>query len=145
VESTRPLFWSIAGAWVFYAAAALAIVVFAQGVVARVLAWRRAGHGRLPALDTARLWTMARDGLLGLRILRGDPGAGVMHLLIAWGFLGLFAGTALLSIHDWVVPFLLGRVYLGYSAAMEVFGLMLLAGLLWAGVRRYVVRTGRTT
>lgn len=143
VESTRPLFWGIAGVWVFYAVAALAIVVFVQGVAARVLAWRRAGRGRLPALDASRLWSMARNGLLGLRIFRGDAGAGLMHLLIAWGFLGLFAGTALLSIHEWIVPFLVGDVYLIYSATMEVFGLLLLAGLLWAGVRRYVVRTGR--
>ena len=88
---------------------------------------------------------MVRDGLLGVRIIRGDVAAGLMHLLIAWGFIGLFIGTTMVAIHEYIIEFLYGAVYLFFSAALEICGLMLLAGLGWAAIRRYVQRVDRLT
>ena len=66
-----------------------------------------------------------------------------MHLLIMWGFAGLFVGTVLSTIDHWIVHYLTGQTYRVFSLCMEVFGLMLVAGLLLALVRRYVVRVRR--
>ncbi|MFC1851926.1 respiratory nitrate reductase subunit gamma, partial [candidate division CSSED10-310 bacterium] len=66
-----------------------------------------------------------------------------MHLFIMWGFLGLFLGTVLLSIDHYLVHFLYGVVYLYYSVILEIFGLLLLLGLIWALIRRYVQRLPR--
>ena len=86
---------------------------------------------------------MLLDGLLGRRIFRGDIAAGTMHLLILWGFLGLFVGTVLISADYWLYHFLNGPVYLFYSLCLEIAGLVLVAGLIWALIRRYLQRIPR--
>ena len=141
---TRPLYWNIDAVWLFYLFAALAVLSFGYGMARRVAVWRaRSREGGLPAFAVSRVATMVRDGLVGARIIRGDLAAGVMHLLIAWGFIGLFIGTSMVAFHEYVVGFLFGTVYLVFSAALEVCGLMLIAGLVWAAVRRYLQRVER--
>ncbi len=98
-----------------------------------------------------------RTGLLGRRLKKLDEGlrmqtllrdrvAGVMHAMIYYGFLLLFAGTVTLEI-DHLMPadwkFLTGGVYQGYSAILDAAALMFLAGLAWAAFRRYVQRPWR--
>jgi Fe-S oxidoreductase/nitrate reductase gamma subunit len=83
------------------------------------------------------------DAFLGKRFLKGDIAAGMMHLLILWGFLGLFAGTVLLTVDHYVLSFLEGSVYLIFSVCLEITGVMLVVGLLWAMIRRYVQRVPR--
>jgi Fe-S oxidoreductase len=76
-----------------------------------------------------------------MRTLLRDPAAGVMHSLIYFGFLVLFIVTVLLEI-DHQVPdslkFLHGRTYQAYSFVADLFGLVFLAGILWALARRYL-------
>lgn len=80
-----------------------------------------------------------------VRITR-DPYAGVMHLLIFWGFTVQVAGTAIaLTQHPIFVPFLSlpfprGAAYLAYELIMDLAGLALIGGALMAVVRRYVLR-----
>jgi Fe-S oxidoreductase/nitrate reductase gamma subunit len=93
---------------------------------------RRAGHW------LARIKELERG--LSMRSLLEDRAAGLMHAMIYWGFLVLFAGTITLEIDnlmpsDW--KFLHGEVYQGYSFTLDLFSLVFLAGLAWAAVRRY--------
>ena len=81
-----------------------------------------------------------------MRTLLRDPAAGVMHSLIYFGFLVLFIVTVLLEI-DHQLPeslkFLHGRTYQAYAFVGDLFGLVFLAGLLWAFARRYGQRPYR--
>mgnify|MGYP003334367840 FL=1 len=81
-----------------------------------------------------------------MRTLLRDPAAGVMHSMIYFGFLVLFAATVLLEI-DHQLPtamkFLHGTVYEGYAFMADLFGLVFLGGILWALARRYVQRPYR--
>ena len=81
-----------------------------------------------------------------MRTLLRDPAAGVMHSMIYFGFLVLFIATVLLEI-DHQLPdsltFLHGRTYQAYSFTADVFGLVFLAGITWAFVRRYAQRPYR--
>ena len=86
---------------------------------------------------------MLMDGLFGRRIFKSDFIAGFMHLFIMWGFIGLFLGTVLSTTDYWIIHFLYGNTYLIYSFCLEIFGLMLIAGLLIALVRRYIARVSR--
>ncbi|VBB46632.1 putative Fe-S oxidoreductase [uncultured Desulfatiglans sp.] len=139
----RMMFWQIDLVWLFYLLAALATALFLAGMAAHVLVWKKnAGSLKIPFSKEA-LKRMVLDSFLGRRILHGEPAAGLMHLFIFWGFLSLFIGTTVLAVHHYLVAFLTGTTYLIFSVAMEIAGLMLLAGLLWALVRRYMQRVPR--
>lgn len=140
----RTIFWQIEGAWAFYVLAALASAAFLAGVSAYVWVWKkRAGTFNILPVSKSAVKKAILDALLGRRVLQGDIAAGLMHLFVFWGFLALFFGTVLLFLHDYLRSFLTGATYLIFSLALEVGGLMLLTGTLWALIRRYVQRVPR--
>ncbi|MBW2119124.1 MAG: 4Fe-4S dicluster domain-containing protein, partial [Deltaproteobacteria bacterium] len=139
----RIMFWQIEEVWIFYVLAGLATGLFLAGVAAHIRVWKKsAGSLEVPFSKDALKRTIL-DTFLGRRVLQGDIAAGIMHLFLFWGFLSLFIGTALLAVHEWLFLFLKGTVYLVYSMAMEVGGFMLLAGIIWALIRRYIQRVPR--
>jgi Fe-S oxidoreductase len=81
--------------------------------------------------------------VLSHRRLLEDRGAGWAHALLFYGFLGLFIGTCLVFVHDRMVPFLVGPVYLIFSFLLEWAGLAFLAGAGWAAWRRLAGGTPR--
>jgi Fe-S oxidoreductase/nitrate reductase gamma subunit len=95
---------------------------------------KRLGHWRK---RVARLY----EGL-SMKTLMRDPRSGVMHSMIYFSFIVLFLGTVTLEI-DHLMPaslkFLQGSVYLGYSAVLDLAGLVFLGGLGLAVVGRYIV------
>ncbi|MEA2040059.1 MAG: heterodisulfide reductase-related iron-sulfur binding cluster [Thermodesulfobacteriota bacterium] len=139
----RTSYWHIEPVWIFYVLAALAVLVFVYGLVTRLSVWLKGvKHQKIP-FSREGIRDLVLDGLLGWRIFRGDVAAGTMHLLILWGFLALFVGTVLISADYWLGHFLRGLLYLWYSACLEVAGLMLVAGVAWAMIRRYLQRVPR--
>ncbi len=86
-----------------------------------------------------------RAGVYMQTLLR-DAGAGLMHSMIYFGFLGLLAVTTVLEI-DHQMPealkFLHGDVYRGYAAFGDLMGLIFMGGIVWAIGRRYIQRPYR--
>jgi ferredoxin/nitrate reductase gamma subunit len=86
-----------------------------------------------------------RAGVYMQTLLR-DPVAGLMHTMIYASFLVLTAVTAVLEV-DHQLPedlkFLHGTTYQAYSFVGDAAGLVFLAGVAFAVVRRYVVRPYR--
>jgi Fe-S oxidoreductase/nitrate reductase gamma subunit len=81
-----------------------------------------------------------------MRTLLRDAPAGLMHSFIYFGFIWLFIATVLLEINHQVpedVKFLHGRTYQAYSFLADAAGVVFVAGILWAIVRRYVQRPNR--
>jgi Fe-S oxidoreductase/nitrate reductase gamma subunit len=81
-----------------------------------------------------------------MQTLMRDRAAGLMHSLIYFGFLGLFAVTTVLEIDHVLLPdwrFLHGQTYQGYAAFGDTVGLMFVAGIVWAIGRRYIQRPYR--
>ncbi len=80
---------------------------------------------------------------ISMRTVIEDPGAGIMHAAIYYGFMLLFAGTVTLEI-DHLLPadlkFLTGNVYQVFSAVLDGAALLYLGGLSLAFVRRYGTR-----
>ena len=101
--------------------------------------WSRGDREKRVGIWKERVRQLA-DGLRMKTLLR-DPAAGLMHSMIYYGFLVLLAGTITLEI-DHLMPealkFLHGPFYLGYSATLDFFALVFLAGLAWAAFRRYI-------
>lgn len=83
---------------------------------------------------------------VSMKTLMRDPRAGIMHAAIYYGFLILFLGTVTLEIDHLLPPslkFLHGNFYLGYSAVLDLAGLVYLGGLGLAIFGRYLFPTWR--
>jgi Fe-S oxidoreductase len=154
--ATREVFWNISysGRIIFYLMTILSMVVLGYGVWRHVIKVIRA-----KSVDVS--WTQVRRGIRGKlaeivlnsAVARGNLLAGFMHRLIMWGFLALFAGTLIIGIEYDVFQGLLGRrhgfwvgsFFLGYELALDLMGVLFLAGLLAALVRRYGWQTPHLT
>ncbi|MEO7556422.1 MAG: heterodisulfide reductase-related iron-sulfur binding cluster [Acidimicrobiales bacterium] len=145
----REVFTNVPGAWklAFYVALA---VVFVYGAVLfshRVRNWGRGAPDRR-ATNAKTIKQRAKDFRAGvyMKTLLRDPAAGVMHSMIYFSFLVLFAVTTVLEI-DHLLPdrarFLHGQVYQAYSAVADAAGMVFVAGVTWAMVRRYGQRPYR--
>lgn len=88
-----------------------------------------------------RLRDFARRAVAQRDIGARDWLAGVMHLMIFWGFVVLFLATVLTAVdHDLGLHVLHGTFYLVFAFATDLFGLLFIIGLLLAIGRRYVLR-----
>jgi len=146
----RDTFWNIP-AWAqiaLYVGAAVAIAIFAYGMVQRVRVWR-AGRpedrfDRMPE----RIRLVAVQALGQARTL-AQAYPGIMHAIMFWGFLALFMGTVLATIdYDIALPLfnaklLQGPFYLFYETTLDLFGLFFVIGLGMAVYRRFVRRPAR--
>jgi Fe-S oxidoreductase/nitrate reductase gamma subunit len=126
-----PLLFVVAG-WLFY----VRIQNWGRGQPDRRVTTRRNVKARLGDL---------RSGLYMQTLLR-DPAAGIMHSLIYFPFLILFAVTTVDEINH-VLPssakYLHGTTYQAYSLVANIAGILFLIGITWAIVRRYVARPYR--
>lgn len=139
----RTSYWHIESVWLFYLLAAIATAIFAFGLLVHLSLWIKGVRRQSISFTWHGIANLIWDGLLGRRIFKGDIAAGTMHLLIMWGFSGLFVGTVLISVDYWVYHFLEGSIYIVYSTCLEIAGLMLTVGLIWALIRRYLQRVSR--
>jgi Fe-S oxidoreductase len=132
---------------VFYAVIVTMALVLGWLWSNRVRNWSR---GRPEDRSTTRAnWRRrARDYRAGvlMRTLVRDPAAGIMHSLIYFSFLVLFAVTVTLEIQHQLPPslkFLHGDVYEGYKFIANLAGVVFVVGVVWALLRRYVQRPYR--
>jgi len=141
----RETFMNIDDKGVFYLVAILTILCIIAIVALYFYRWKRLSNKdecRIPLKSKQVIQTLV-DILLGIRVFKNNIVSGLMHFLIFWGFLLLLLGTALLSIHEHIVPFIKGNFYIGFSFVLEIAGLMLLTGIIIAIFRRYVERLTR--
>lgn len=126
----------------WYGLIAVSTAIFLYGVVRLALKYRR-GRGEVRVeqpLQRARaaIWTV----LTHAWIKRRDGVAGAAHFLVFYGFVVLFAGSGILAFQDdFAEPvlgwdFWHGPFYLVYSLFLDVFGAMLVVGLLIFAVKR---------
>jgi Fe-S oxidoreductase len=131
----------------FYAAVCTTLLVAGWLFARRAENWERGGpeSRATTAANRSRRIRELRRGL-EMRTLMRDPAAGIMHSLIYFPFLVLFAVTTILEIDD-LLPagwkFLHGGVYQGYKCIGDTAGLAFVIGITWAIVRRYVQRPYR--
>ena len=149
---------------VFYVVSAAALVGVGHQFAQRVRNWQRGAPEARPTTraNAGRRLRRFRQGVLMGTVLRGrhgrrtdqplagrrtpngssghDRAAGIMHSLLYFPFLVLFAVTVVLEV-DHQLPerftFLHGDVYLAYSLVGDLAGAAFLAGVVWALVRRY--------
>ncbi len=148
----RETFWNIP-AWAeygHYVLAVLAVLVLFYGVGRRLRVWRRGKPADRSDLPSQRLRGVLLQAVAQRRTL-SQAYPGIMHLCIFWGMVALFIGTVLATL-DWDgtrlflgFQFLQGAVYVGYELVLDVFGVLLFAGLGMAAWRRYGAKPSRLT
>ncbi|HEX3426412.1 MAG TPA: heterodisulfide reductase-related iron-sulfur binding cluster [Acidimicrobiales bacterium] len=145
----RLVFYDVPGALqaAFYTILPVLFVVAGWLFYLRVQNWERGQPDRRKTTgrNLQRRLHDLRAGLYMKTLLR-DPAAGVMHSLLYFSFLILFAVTTVDEINH-VLPasakYLHGTVYQGYATVANVAGILFLVGVIWAIVRRYIQRPYR--
>jgi Fe-S oxidoreductase len=150
-EETRETFdglptWAIV---LWYALIAVSVAIFLFGVARLALKYRRGRGATAIGSPVERAVRAAQIVLTHAWIRRRDPLSGLAHLLVFYGFVVLFIGTAILAFQDDVAEplfgfdFWKGWFYLGYSLFLDVFGVALVVGLTVFAVKRGLLRPFR--
>ena len=132
---------------VFYVTVALLWVAAGYLFAQRVQNWER-GQPDRRATTRTNVHRRVKDFRAGvfMRTLFRDGAAGMMHTLIYYPFMVLFAVTVVLEINHQLpenLKYLHGRTYQAHAFVADFFGVLLTIGVVWAVVRRYVQRPYR--
>ncbi len=132
---------------VFYTVLPLLFLWAAWQLGLRARNWERGAPDRR-LTDLRRVRRRAEDYRRGvyMQTLLRDSAAGLMHSLIYFPFLMLFAVTTVLEIDHQMPPsakFLHGTTYQAYKFIGDTAGVLFLVGVTWAILRRYVQRPSR--
>ncbi|MDO8491480.1 MAG: (Fe-S)-binding protein [Dehalococcoidia bacterium] len=140
---SREIFWNIPLNFVLYIMMLVPLGLLVWAVYKRYQLW----HKGKPESRQGNVWRRVKafigpaviDGLLHRRIL-GNRYGGIMHILILWGSLPLLVAAAVDAFSHYVYDFMVGPTYLIFSLIVDLGGLAVIAGVLMAVFRRYVLR-----
>jgi len=149
VIPTREILWNI-GSISRIALLTLMVLPFAFiafGLAKRVSIWLRGQPEDRFGDWAVRLRGALQKSIFHGRIIRRNKlYAGIMHACLFGGFIILFIGTLIVATEDDItVPlfgwsFYNGNFYLGYKLMVNLGGVMLIAGVVMAFLRRFVIR-----
>jgi Fe-S oxidoreductase/nitrate reductase gamma subunit len=148
--ATREILWNISGAGevALYTLAAITLGVLGWGIYKHV---RRILNGQPVTFPTpaqaGRLGRALLTVLSNRTVLNRHKLGGGMHLLIMWGFIVLFIGTTIVGIEYDLFHKIMGMehfmlqgwFFLGFEFITDLFGVLLVGGLVIALIRRYVL------
>jgi Fe-S oxidoreductase len=143
-EATRQIYWNISHIWVMYLALVVMLAIGVYGVYRRVALWRQG----LPAArfdrPAERIRRLLRHALAQSRTAR-EGYSGLFHRFIFYGFLILTIATTVVALDaDFGAGIMHGRFYLYFqSLVVDIFGALVLVGVLMAAVQRLVTRPKR--
>ncbi len=152
-EITRESYFNVGGMhgfmrWGVYIFMIAAFTYLAITLVRRILVWRQ-GKGELRTdFHEKRILAFIKYVILQVKILR-ESYAGIFHVSLFWGFIGLFIVTLILLVQEdltelfFHTKFIYGNFYLIWSLFGDLFGMVVLAGLLMALYRRYRMKPSR--
>ncbi|MFH1924996.1 MAG: (Fe-S)-binding protein [Chloroflexota bacterium] len=154
MEPTREVFWNIQLGVIIDVLAAVAVGIFIYAFYRRIRLWRIGRPDdrfhplgkRIRALIKYKIVHLLLHGKFfgvtrGLRFRELYPG--IIHFLIFSGCIVLFIGTVLVAASHYFYEFLEGGVYLGFSLVLDIFGLLLIIGIILAMYRRYIQKPDR--
>lgn len=141
---TREVFWNIEADWRIY------LLFFPFAALFALAVWHRARLWRLgrPEVRWDRPFARLRhflDHAVAQRRMFRQTAAGLGHLSFSWGFIVLFMGTVVATVHhDFGIRIMQGWFYLWFqSLALDLFGLAATLGVLYYAYLRYVRKLPR--
>lgn len=139
------------GKYVFYVLMFLSMAAMAVQIYLRIKTWKQGKPVSWPQSPAKWLSNFKEFVLLQRKVRTSRRKSGApMHLFIFYGFLSLFLATTLLAAATYAplvgIPnWHKGAYYLAFEFTFDVFGLLYVAGIVWAMVRRYKMRNGPVT
>ena len=150
MTETREILWNVSDVSVIllYFLLGVPVAFLAFGLARRVRMWLRGREDdtRLSSWGERVREALVKSVFHGRIVRKNKLYAGIMHANIFGGFIILLVGTLIVLIEeDITVPifgwsFYQGAFYLGYKLVVNLGGVMLIAGVLMAFARRYVVK-----
>lgn len=145
--ASREILWNVSSlpnVITMYAIFAVSLVFFFLGIFRR---FRVYSAGKPDATRFSnipqRVWILLTE-VLGQKKVREEKKPGYFHTLIAFGFVVLVFTTTMVFIdHDLGIKIFHGRFYLAVSFMADIFGFLLLVGILIAYHRRYIEKPDR--
>jgi len=144
--ASREVFWNISHSSLMYLLAAIAVAFWLFSIYRRYKLWRMGKRDDCSKDIGKRMWVFIRttvvDILAHRRFLR-DSYPGIMHLIIFWGFLILLLASAIDAITYYSHRHITGAPYLWFSLIVDIGGLLVLAGIIMAACRRFIMKPQR--
>jgi Fe-S oxidoreductase/nitrate reductase gamma subunit len=144
-DATRPIMWNISQVWVMYGLLVIALAICAYGIYRRIEFWRQGKNDNERLSDwSKRLKILLREVFFQKQVRNSNYPA-IFHSFVFYSFLVLFATTLLVMV-EYDVSHLFGVqlnifegfVYVFFSVASELAGILILVGIAMAAYRRYV-------
>lgn len=143
MQATRPIMWNVE-TWpnvvALYGLLVVALGIGLNGILRRASFWS-SGKSAPEYLGSwgSRLDDLIQSGLFQKKVSRGTSGSAIAHLLVYTGFLVLLFTTTMVFIHhDLGIKIYQGQFYLYVTMFSDIFGVLLLAGVLYFGYRRTI-------
>ncbi len=147
MNATREIMWnvnSLPNVIGLYGLLAVSLAIGLNGVLRRAALWRSGKPS--PEHQGDWLWRLddiIQCGLFQKKVARGKSGSAIAHLLVYLGFLVLLFTTTMVFIHhDLGIKIYQGTFYLWVTIFSDVFGVLLLGGLLYFWYRRHIQNAG---
>ena len=138
MEATREIMWNLntlPNVVGLYGLLVVAVAIGLNGVLRRAELWS-SGKRSDEYLGNwfSRLDDLIQCGVFQKKVARGKGGAPIAHLLVYLGFLVLLFTTTMVFIHhDLGIKIYQGQFYLYVTMFSDIFGLLLLGGILYFG------------
>ena len=143
-QATREIYWNISHIWLMYVLLLITLAIAGYGIYRRVSVWRRGLPIHRLDRPAERIRNLLRHALAQSRTAR-DSYAGVFHRFIFYGFIVLAIATTVVALQaDLGVSIMHGWFYLYFqSFIVDVFGALVLVGVMMAAARRFLARPKR--
>jgi Fe-S oxidoreductase/nitrate reductase gamma subunit len=139
--------WNISHVWVMYGLFILALAFFGWGIYKRIDFWRKGKADDERLADWGkRLKVLLREVLLQKQV-RNSTFPSIMHCFVFYSFVALFITTMIVMIeydagHLFGIQLNIfkGFVYVFFTIASELAGILILVGIFMAAYRRYILK-----
>ena len=148
MPATREIFWNIASdipsmRMMMYALMVGAFAIMFYGFYKRYQVWKLGAPENRMDHFALRLKNFFTYGIAQKKVLR-EFYPGFMHAAILWGFIIFAATTAAITVQeDLFLNIFHGSLYLLLTLLSDIFGLLVLIGIVMALYRRYVIKPER--
>jgi Fe-S oxidoreductase/nitrate reductase gamma subunit len=141
MEATRQIYWNISYIWVMYALLLPTAAIAGYGIYRHLSRWRRGQPAARFDRPGKRVQLLLKHAVAQRRTAR-KAYVGLFHRFISYGFVVLTIATTIVALDaDFGTTIMRGRFYLYFqSFIVDLFGALVMLGVLMAAVRRYIMR-----
>ena len=140
--ASREVFWNISYGYLIYVLSAIALAFWVFNIYGRYKLWHLGKPDDCSKNIGKRIGAFIRTTVVDVfahrRFLR-DPYPGIMHLVMFWGWIILLLASAVDAVTYYSGSHIVGAPYLWFSLISDLGGLMVLAGVIMAVYRRFIL------